>query len=86
MKIYKMNWDFQEILFLLQRIINFLYSIFVERPYFESILIMSKTKYSNQLSQFLQKSPEELEELSQSNPGDAFLDNMLKKFDEHISK
>ena len=43
-------------------------------------------KYSNQLSQFLQKSPEELEELSQSNSGDAFLDNMLKKFDEHISK
>ena len=43
-------------------------------------------KYSNQLSQFLQKSPEELEELSQSNSGDAFLDNMLKKFDEHIWK
>ena len=47
---------------------------------------MSKTKYSNQLSQFMQKSPQELEELSQSEPGDAFLDHMLKKFDEHISK
>ena len=46
---------------------------------------MSKTKYSNQLSQFMQKSPEELEELSQSEFGDAFLDHMLKKFDEHIS-
>ena len=47
---------------------------------------MNKTKYSNQLSQFMQKSPAELEELSQSEPGDAFLDHMLKKFDEHISK
>lgn len=47
---------------------------------------MSDTKYSNQLCQFMQKSPEELEELSQSEPGDAFLDHMLKKFDEHISK
>ncbi|MBO7094960.1 hypothetical protein J6V86_02000 [bacterium] len=43
-------------------------------------------KYSKQLSQFLQKSSEELEKLSQSQPGDVFLDNMLKKFDEHISK
>jgi hypothetical protein len=41
-------------------------------------------KFSNQISQFLQKSPQEIEELSHSNPGDAFLDNMLKKFDEHI--
>jgi hypothetical protein len=47
---------------------------------------MSKTKYFNQISQFLQKSPKELEELSQLESGDAFLDNMLKKFDEHISK
>jgi hypothetical protein len=47
---------------------------------------MSKTKYSNQLSQFMQKSPIELEELSQSQSGDAFLDHMLKKFDEHIEK
>jgi imidazoleglycerol phosphate dehydratase HisB len=47
---------------------------------------MSKTKYSSQLSQFMQKSPEELEELSQTQTGDAFLDHMLKKFDEHISK
>ncbi|MBO7504795.1 hypothetical protein J6T66_01175 [bacterium] len=47
---------------------------------------MSNTKYSNQITQFLQKSPQEIEELSQSNSGDAFLDNMLKKFDEHISK
>ena len=45
---------------------------------------MSKTKYSSQLSQFMQKSPEELEELSQTQTGDAFLDHMLKKFDEHI--
>ena len=45
---------------------------------------MNKTKYSNQLSQFMQKSPEELEELSQTQTGDAFLDHMLKKFDEHI--
>lgn len=43
-------------------------------------------KYSKQLSQFLQKTPEELEEISNSKSGDAFLDNMLKKFDEHISK
>ena len=34
----------------------------------------------------MQKSPEELEELSQVEQGDAFLDHMLKKFDEHISK
>ncbi len=47
---------------------------------------MSKIKYSNQLSQFMQKSPTELDELSQSQPGDAFLDHMLKKFDEHIEK
>jgi imidazoleglycerol phosphate dehydratase HisB len=47
---------------------------------------MSKTKYSKQLSQFMQKSPEELEELSQVEQGEAFLDHMLKKFDEHISK
>ncbi len=47
---------------------------------------MSKTKYSNQLCQFMQKSLQELEELSQSEPGDAFLDHMLKKFDKHISK
>jgi hypothetical protein len=47
---------------------------------------MSKTKYSNQLSQFMQKSLEELGRLSQAEPGDAFLDHMLKKFDEHISK
>ena len=47
---------------------------------------MSKTKYSNQLSQFMQKSPTKLEELSQVESGDAFLDHMLKKFDEHISK
>ena len=45
---------------------------------------MSKTKYSSQLFQFMQKSPEELEELSQTQTGDAFLDHMLKKFDEHI--
>jgi hypothetical protein len=48
--------------------------------------MMSKTKYSNQLSQFMQKSPKELEELSQVEQVDAFLDHMLKKFDEHISK
>jgi hypothetical protein len=47
---------------------------------------MDKSKYSNQLSQFVQKSPEEIAELSQSESGDAFLDHMLKKFDEHISK
>jgi hypothetical protein len=45
---------------------------------------MSKTKYSKQLSQFMQKSPEELEGLSQVEQSDAFLDHMLKKFDEHI--
>ena len=43
-------------------------------------------KYSKQFSQFLQKSPEELVELSNVESGDAFLDHMLKKFDEHISK
>ena len=43
---------------------------------------MTKTKYSNQLSQFMQKSPEGLEELSQAESGDAFLDHMLKKFDD----
>jgi hypothetical protein len=47
---------------------------------------MSKTKYSNQISQFMQESPKELEELSKVEQGDAFLDHMLKKFDEHISK
>ena len=47
---------------------------------------MSETKYSNQLSQFMQKLPAEIEKLSQSESGDAFLDHMLKKFDEHISK
>jgi hypothetical protein len=47
---------------------------------------MSKTKYSKQLSQFMQKSPEELEKLSQVEQREAFLDHMLKKFDEHISK
>ena len=47
---------------------------------------MNKSKYSNQLSQFMQKSAAELEDLSQSESGDAFLDHMLKKFDEHISK
>jgi hypothetical protein len=41
-------------------------------------------KYSNQLSQFLHKTSEELVELSNLEPGDAFLDHMLKKFDEHI--
>jgi hypothetical protein len=47
---------------------------------------MSKTQVTKQLSQFLQKSLEELEELSQAESCDAFLDHMLKKFDEHISK
>ena len=47
---------------------------------------MSKIKESHQLSNFLQKTPDEIEELSISQPGDAFLDHMLKKFDEHISK
>jgi hypothetical protein len=47
---------------------------------------MSETKYSNQLSQFMQKSPEELADLSQVEQGDAFLEHMLKKFDEHIWK
>ncbi len=47
---------------------------------------MSKTRYSSQLSQFMQKTSEELEKLSQSEQGDAFLDHMLKKFDEHIWK
>ena len=47
---------------------------------------MSETKYSNQLSQFMQKSLEELADLSQAEPGDAFLEHMLKKFDEHIWK
>lgn len=45
---------------------------------------MTDIKVSNQISQFLQKSPSEILELSQSEPGDAFLDHMLKKFDEHI--
>jgi len=47
---------------------------------------MTQTKYSNQISKFLQKSPSELSELSNSEPGDAFLDHMLKKFDQHIEK
>jgi hypothetical protein len=47
---------------------------------------MSETKYLNQISKFLQKSSQELSELSSSESGDAFLDHMLKKFDEHISK
>ena len=47
---------------------------------------MEKIKYSNQISKFMQKTPAELEELSQTESGDAFLDHMLKKFDEHISK
>jgi len=47
---------------------------------------MSDTKYSNQISKFLQKSSQELSELSNSESGDAFLDHMLKKFDEHIAK
>ena len=47
---------------------------------------MDKTIHSKQLSQFMQKTPEELEKLSQSESGDAFLDHMLKKCDEHISK
>ena len=47
---------------------------------------MSETKYSNQISKFLQKTPTEVLELSNSEPGDAFLDHMLKKFDEHIAK
>lgn len=47
---------------------------------------MSETKYSNQISKFLQKTPQELSELSNSEPGDAFLDHMLKKFDQHIVK
>jgi hypothetical protein len=72
--------------FFLQQIINFLYLVFVGNSYFEIFYVMSKTKYSKQLSQFMQKSPEELEELSQVEQGDAFLDHMLKKFDEHISK
>lgn len=47
---------------------------------------MVQIKYSGQLSQFMQKSPSELEDLSQVEQGEAFLDHMLKKFDEHISK
>jgi hypothetical protein len=40
--------------------------------------------YSCQISKFLKKSSEELEKLSDLKSGDAFLDHMLKKFDEHI--
>lgn len=47
---------------------------------------MNQINKSNQLSNFLQKTPDEIEELSISNSGDAFLDHMLKKFDEHINK
>jgi len=47
---------------------------------------MSKIKYSNQLSQFMWKLPQEINDLSESESGEAFLDHMLKKFDEHISK
>ena len=43
-------------------------------------------KYSKQLSQFMQKLPQELEDFSKVEQGEAFLDHMLKKFDEHISK
>jgi imidazoleglycerol phosphate dehydratase HisB len=50
------------------------------------INFMTSKKYSTQISDFMQKSPEELAELSQVEQGDAFLDHMLKKFDEHISK
>lgn len=48
--------------------------------------IMGETKYLNQISKFLQKSSQEFSELSNSESGDAFLDHMLKKFDEHIAK
>lgn len=82
-----MSGLFQVNLFLLHQIINFLYLIFEESSCFWNyLLIMSKIKYLNQLSQFMQKSSEELEKLSQVKQGDAFLDHMLKKFDEHISK
>ena len=54
--------------------------------FLKNLRIMNKTKYSNQISKFLQKTPTELSELSNSEPGDAFLDHMLKKFDQHIAK
>ena len=47
---------------------------------------MSENTNLNQLSQFLQKSPDEIQILSQSEPSEAFLEHMLKKFDDHISK
>lgn len=47
---------------------------------------MYKEEYTSQLSKFLQKSSNELEKFYQSWSGDAFLDHMLKKFDEHIWK
>ena len=76
-------------LFILKIAINCKFSIInscKEILIFENSWIMTKTKYSNQLSQFMQKSSDELEELSQAELGDAFLDHMLKKFDEHIWK
>jgi len=76
-------------LFILKIAINNKFSIinhYKKSLYWIHLWIMSKTKYSSQLSQFMQKSPEELEELSQTQTGDAFLDHMLKKFDEHIWK
>ena len=51
-----------------------------------SLSTMAEKKYITQLSQFLQKSPTEIEKLSQQEQGDAFLDHMLKKFDQHIEK
>lgn len=47
---------------------------------------MIDDKYIKQISKFLQKTPEEVEDLKESESGDAFLEHMLKKFDEHISK
>ena len=44
---------------------------------------MDNLKYLKQISKFVQKSPKELSNL---RSGDAFLDHMLKKFDEHIEK
>ena len=74
-------------LFILKIAINNKFSIInhcKKSLYWIHLWIMTKTKYSRQLSQFMQKSSDELEELSQVEPGDAFLDHMLKKFDEHI--
>lgn len=47
---------------------------------------MSELKYQKQLSKFLQKSSGDIENFLQSWLRDAFLDHMLKKFNQHIWK